>query len=75
MLRGYPGVAQVPDSMTTVSGTLEVGDDGQTLSGKYVFSVRLPDGMVVHVGQGTIEGTWINIFPMEELLPAATPAS
>lgn len=61
--------------MTTISGTLELGNDGQTLSGEYVFSVRLPDGIVVHADRGTIEGTRINIIPMEEFLPAATPAS
>ena len=63
-------------SATTLSGMLELGADGQTLTGEYVFDVRQPDGTVVHADRGMVEGTRIGIIPMEELAPqvAGTPA-
>jgi hypothetical protein len=66
-------------SKTTFSGRMELGADGQSLSGEYAFDVRLPDGTVVHANRGAIEGTRISIIPMDELAPtgtsAATPAA
>lgn len=67
-------------SSTTISGTLELGADGQTLSGEYAFQVNQPDGTLLHADRGTIEATRISIVPMDELAPppgtpAATPAA
>lgn len=63
------------ESSTTISGTLELSADGQTLTGEFAFQVSQPDGTVVHADRGAIEGTRISIIPMEELAPAATPAT
>jgi len=61
-------------STLTVSGTMELGADGQTMTGEFAFDVRQPDGTVVHADRGAVEGTRLGIIPMEELAPAGTPA-
>lgn len=67
-------------SSTTISGTMELGPDGRTLSGEYAFQVSQPDGMIVHADRAAIEATRIVILPMDELAPpdgtpGATPAA
>jgi hypothetical protein len=62
-------------SSTIISGTLELGADGQALSGEYAFQVSQPDGTLIHAERGMIEATRIGIIPMDGLAPAATPAS
>ena len=63
-------------SSTTISGTLQLGADGQTLSGEYAFQVSQPDGTVIHADRGMIEATRIGIIPMDDLAPpAGTPAA
>lgn len=62
-------------SSTTISGTLELGADGQTLSGEFAFQVSQPDGTVVHADRGAIEGTRISIIPMDDLAPTGTPVA
>lgn len=68
------------ESVTTISGTFELAPDGQTLSGEIAFEVRQPEGTIVHASRGMLEGTRINIIPMDQLVPAdgtpdATPAA
>ena len=59
-------------SSATLSGVLEIADDGQTLGGEYAFEVREPEGTVVHSYTGAVEGTRIGIIPMAEMvLPAS----
>jgi hypothetical protein len=59
-------------SSATLSGMLEIAEDGQALSGEYAFEVREPEGTVVHSYTGTVEGTRIDIIPMAEMnLPAS----
>ena len=60
-------------SSATLSGVLELADDGQALSGEYGFEVREPEGTVVHAYTGAVEGTRIGIIPMETM--AATPGA
>ncbi len=63
-------------SSTTIGGTLELGADGQTLSGEYAVQVNLADGTVLHADRGTIEATRIGIITMDELAPpAGTPVA
>ncbi len=62
-------------SSTTISGTLELGDDGQTVSGEYAYRVNQPEGTVIHADRGAIEGTRINVIPIDDLAPSATPAA
>lgn len=63
-------------SSTTISGTLELGPDGQTLRGEFAFQVSQPDGTVIHADRGAVEGTRIGIIPMQELAPpAGTPVA
>lgn len=63
-------------SSATLSGALEITDDGQALSGEYAFEVRQPEGTVVHAYTGAVEGTRIGLIPMEELAATVgTPSS
>ncbi|MBA2470014.1 MAG: hypothetical protein H0V37_11470 [Chloroflexia bacterium] len=62
-------------SSTTISGTLELGDDGQTLNGEFAFQVSQPDGTVIHADRGAIDGTRISLIPMDDLAPAGTPVA
>ncbi|MGH2616152.1 MAG: hypothetical protein ACRDJC_12990 [Thermomicrobiales bacterium] len=61
-------------SAATLSGVLELANDGQALRGEYGFEVREPEGTVVHSYTGAIEGTRIGIVPMDEIAVAAPPA-
>jgi hypothetical protein len=55
---------------------LELADEEQALSGEYAFEVREPEGTVVHSYTGSVEGTRIDIVPMEEMAASSgTPAS
>ena len=54
-------------SSATLSGVLELADDGQALSGEYGFEVREPEGTVVHAYTGAVEGTRIGITAMAEI--------
>ena len=63
-------------SSATLSGALELADDGQALRGEYAFEVREPEGTVVHAYTGAIEGARIGIIPMQEMAATAgTPES
>lgn len=57
----------------TVSGTLEVADDGQTISGIETFTVRGPADEVMAAFPDALEGTRISVEPMAEV--GTPPAS
>ncbi|MDQ3514668.1 MAG: hypothetical protein M3462_13605 [Chloroflexota bacterium] len=59
---------------TTVSGTLEIADDGQSLSGAETFTIGDPagTGAVIPAFGFSLEGTRITLQPMADL---GTPAT
>ncbi len=56
----------------TVSGALEISDDGQTISGVETFTVADPTGKVLSAFPDALEGTRILLEPMAEV---GTPAA